>query len=108
MAGLGLGLAAFLILAIVGFVGPDTGAVPLIFIEFLSFVLAGYVASRFAPAASLAHGGLSGLLLFLAIGAIAVAAAGAPSIFELLFFGLVAAVLGTTGAAIGGLRADRD
>jgi hypothetical protein len=108
MAGLGAGLAAFLVLGIVGILGPDTGAVPLIFIEFLSLVLAGYVGGRFAPVAPLAHGGLSGLLLFLAIGAIAIAAARSPSLFELGFFGIVAAVLGTSGAAIAGRRDRRD
>ena len=40
MAGLGAGLAAFLVLAIIGVIGADGAAIPLIFVVGWIFVLA--------------------------------------------------------------------
>ena len=100
MAGLGAGLIVFLVLGIVGIIGPDGNAVVLIFLQFLSLVVAGYVAGRFTSPNPLLNGGMAGLALFLVIAAISIAASARLNPFELAFLGFVAAVLGSTGGAL--------
>ena len=100
MAGLGGGLIVFLLLAVVGLAGPDGNAIVLIFLQFLSLDVAGYVAGRFTSPNPVLNGGMAGLLLFLVIAVISLAAAARLSPFELGFLGIVAAVLGSTGGAL--------
>lgn len=100
MAGLGMGLFAFLALALVGL---DT-VIVLIFLQFSILVAAGYVAGRFAPAAAAANGGLAGMLAFLVMGAVSVASAQAPSTGEFIVLGLIAAILGSAGGALADRR----
>lgn len=101
MVGLGGGLIVFLLLA---FVGADGNAVVLIFLQFLSLVVAGYVAGRFTSPNPLLNGGMAGLLLFLIIAAISLAAGARLNPFELGLLGIVAAVLGSTGGALAASR----
>jgi len=96
MAGLGIGLALFLLLAIVGL----AAAVVLIFLQFATLVFAGYVAGRFSPGTAALNGGLAALTAFLVVGALAVASAASPSPLELVIFGLIAAVLGSAGGVL--------
>jgi len=104
MAGLGGGLIVFLLLAFVGVVGADGNAVVLIFLQFLSLVVAGYVAGRFTSPNPLLNGGMAGLLLFLIIAAISLAAGARLNPLELGLLGIVAAVLGSTGGALAASR----
>ena len=101
MVGLGGGLVAFLVLGLIGIVGPEKSPLPLIFLQFLTLFAAGYVAGRFSVASAPLHGGWAALLLFLIVGAISVAAApGEIGIPELILLGVVATVLGTAGGAL--------
>lgn len=100
MAGLGGGLILFLALGLFGVVGPDRSSLPLIFLQFLSLVVAGFVTGVFVSSGAVVHGGLSGLVLFMVVAAISVAAAAAPNVYELAFLGIVAAVLGSAGGAL--------
>lgn len=100
MAGLGGGLIVFLVLRVVGVIGSDGNPIVLIFLQFLSLVIAGYVAGRFTSPNPLLNGGMAGLVLFLIVAAISIAASARLNPFELAFLGLVAAVLGSTGGAL--------
>lgn len=100
MAGLGAGLGLFIVLGIVGL----TQLIVLVFLQFLTLVVAGYVAGRFAHGPATIDGSLAGLLAFLVIGVVAIAGTSrGPSPVEITVLGLVAAVLG----AAGGVLADR-
>ncbi|RPI23019.1 MAG: hypothetical protein EHM57_04560 [Actinobacteria bacterium] len=100
MAGLGAGLALFIVFGIVGL----TQTVVLVSLQFLTLVVAGYVAGRFAHGPATIDGSLAGLLAFLVIGAVAIAgSSNGPSPLEIAVLGVVAAVLG----AAGGVLADR-
>lgn len=99
-----MGLFAFLALALVGL----DQVIVLIFLQFLILVAAGFVAGRFAPHAAAANGGLAGMLAFLVMGAVAVASAQAPSTFELVALGVIAAVLGSAGGALADRRRTED
>jgi hypothetical protein len=100
MAGLGAGLALFIVFGIVGL----TQTVVLVFLQFLTLMIAGFVAGRFAHGPAAVDGSLAGLLAFLVMGSVAIAGtSNGPSPIELAILGLVAAVLG----AAGGVLADR-
>jgi hypothetical protein len=107
MAGLGGGLIVFLLLALLGVIGPDVNSIALIFLQFLSLVVAGYVAGRFTSPNPILNGGMAGLALFLVIAAISIAASARLNPFELTFLGLVAAVLGSSGGALADWRRKR-
>ena len=100
MAGLGSGLVLFLVLSVPGAVGPDQSAIPLILLQFLSLVLAGFITGVFVSEGAVLHGGLAGLMLFLVVAAISIAIASGPNIVELALLGVVAAVLGSSGGAL--------
>jgi hypothetical protein len=101
MSGLGAGLGLFIVLGVVGL----TQTVVLVFLEFLTLVMAGYVAGRFAIGAATIDGSLAGLLAFLVIGAVAIAGTSrGPSPVEIGVLGLVAAVLGASGGALADRR----
>ena len=93
MAGLVVALLAFIFLGISGIVAPGRGEILLLFLQFLSLVVAGYVAGRLSDSAAL-HGGLAGLLSAFVSGLIAVSSSNV-SISGLVTLTLVAAVLGS-------------
>ena len=101
MAGLAAGLGSFIVLGLVGL----TQVVVLIFLQFLTLVVAGYVAGRFSLQAATVHGSLAGLLTFLVVGAVSIAGTSqGPSPVELAILGVVAAVLGAAGGALADRR----
>jgi hypothetical protein len=105
MAGLGLALAAFAGLAIIGVVGPQgRGEVALVLVQFASLVAAGYVAGRLSPRSSTFDGGLAGLLVFVVVAAVSVAGGSSPEIAPQIFLGVVSAVLGSAGGVLAQLH----
>lgn len=94
-------MIVFLGLGITGVVKSADDAVPLLFLEFLGIVAAGYVAARLAARDHVLHGGLAGLALFVIATGIALAADPASiNILVIAFTGLVASVLGSAGGAL--------
>ncbi len=73
---------------------------------FVGFALAGWLAGREAPARTANHGALAALAAFVPVEVIAVLGrldrGAGISIVAIVFVGLLAACLGTMGAAIGG------
>ncbi len=100
MAGLGLGLVAFIILGIAGMVDADGSNVVLVFVQFLSLFVAGYVAGRMSASAPALDGGFAGLLVFFVSVGVSVAGGATLGIGPALFLGVVAAVLGSAGAVL--------
>jgi hypothetical protein len=98
MAGLVLSLLTFIFLGVTGLVAPGRGDIFLLFNQFLSLVVAGYVGGRLSDAPEL-HGGLSALVGALVSGLISLSSsdAGWPGIVTLT---VVAAVLGTAGGVL--------
>lgn len=101
MAGIGAGLGLFIVLGIAGL----TYTLVLISLQFLTMVVAGYVAGRFSVGPAVVDGSLAGLLSFLVIGAVAIAgSSGGPAPFEITVLAVVAAVLGAAGGALADRR----
>lgn len=98
MAGLVVALLAFILLGISGLVAPDRGEILLLFIQFLSLVVAGYVAGRLTDAAEI-HGGLAALLSALVSGLISVTSTQVP-LAGIITLTLVAAILGSAGGVL--------
>ena len=98
MAGLVVGLIAFIALGVSGLVAPGRGAILLLFIQFLSLVIAGYVAGRLSDAPEV-HGGLAALLSAFVSGLVSVTSRTVP-IAGLITLTLVAAVLGSAGGVL--------
>jgi hypothetical protein len=98
MAGLVLSLLTFIFLGVTGLIAPGRGDVFLLFNQFLSLVVAGYVGGRLSDSPEL-HGGLSALVGALISGLISLSNtdAGLPGIITLT---VVAAVLGTAGGVL--------
>jgi hypothetical protein len=98
MAGLVLALLAFIFLGVTGLVSPGRGDIFLLFNQFLSLVVAGYVGGRLSDWPEV-HGGLSALLCALISGLISLSSsdAGLPGIITLT---VVAAVLGSAGGVL--------
>ncbi|WP_421119751.1 hypothetical protein ACE2AJ_20745 [Aquihabitans daechungensis] len=85
------------------------GAINLSFlVVFLGFGLAGWMAGREAPGQVAKHGALAALAAFVPVEVIAVLGRldreAGVSIFAIVFVGLLAACLGTMGAAAGGRK----
>lgn len=100
MAGLGLALLAFIVLGIAGMIRDDGASVALVFVQFLSLFVAGYVAGRLGHGAPTLDGGLSGLLVFFVSVGVSVAGGANLGIGPVLFLGAVAAVLGSAGGVL--------
>jgi hypothetical protein len=101
MAGLGGGLLAFMVLGILGVVGSGRSVVPLIFVQYLALLAAGYVGGRFDHAAPLRTGARSALLLLFVTASIGMSInTSRPSIAELGFFAVVALILGYAGGGL--------
>jgi hypothetical protein len=101
MAGLGGGLLAFMVLGIFGVVGSGRSVVPLIFVQYLALLGAGYVGGRFDRSAPLRTGARAALLLLFVTASIGMAISAArPSVGELAFFAVVALILGYAGGGL--------
>lgn len=100
MAGLGLALLAFVMLGIAGLVGDGGSNVALVFVQFLSLFVAGYVAGRLSAGTPALDGGLAGLLVFFVSVGVSVAGGASLGIGPALFLGIVAAVLGSAGGVL--------
>jgi len=98
MAGVVVALVAFILLGISGIVSPARGEVLLLFVQFLSLVVAGYVAGRLSAAETIA-GSLAALLSALVSGLISITSSGVP-IAGIITLTLVAAVLGAAGGVL--------
>ncbi len=107
MSGLGTAMLAFLILGIAGIVDSPSDAVPLIFLQFLGLLTAGFVAGRIAGRDRVLHGGFAGIALFGAATAITLAASpDSASPLVLAFTAVLAAVLGSAGGALAQVLAE--
>lgn len=105
MTGLGAALMAFLILGITGILDSSNAAIPVVFLQFLAQLLAGYVAARFAGRDTIIHGSFAALLLYLVGSTITLAAApGDVGLVALALFAVVAAVVGAAGGLLGDQR----
>lgn len=98
MAGLVVGLIAFIMLGVSGLIAPDRGEILLLFVQFLALVIAGYVAGRLSDAAEV-HGGLAALLSAFVSGLISVTSTTVPLV-GIVTLTLVAAVLGSAGGVL--------
>jgi putative membrane protein (TIGR04086 family) len=98
MAGVVFALLAFIFLGISGIVTRNRGEIVLLFLQFLSLVVAGYVAGRLAESAEI-HGGLAGLLGALVIGIISLTST-QVSLTGIITLSVVAAVLGSAGGVL--------
>lgn len=98
MAGLVVALLAFILLGVTGLIGPGVGDLILLFIQFLSLVIAGYVGGRLSSAPEL-HGGLAALLGALISGLISISRSdiGFVAIATLT---VIAVVLGSAGGVL--------
>jgi hypothetical protein len=100
MAGLGLALAAFLLLGITGAIDAG-GAVALAFLQFLAQFAGGYVAGRLAGHDGVLHGSLAAIGVYLIGSTLALATApDAVGPVSVLFFAVVAAVIGTAAGLL--------
>ena len=98
MAGLVVGLLAFIVLGVSGLVAPGRGEILLLFVQFLSLVVAGYVAGRLSDTSEV-HGGLAALLSAFVSGIISVTSTSVP-LAGIITLTLVAAVLGSAGGVL--------
>lgn len=100
MAGLGLALAVFLILAASGVVSGTGEQAILVFVQFTALFVAGFVAGRLSRGAPPLDGGMAGLLVYLITVAISVAGGASLGLLTLVFLGVTAAVLGSAGGVL--------
>ena len=98
MAGLVVALLAFIFLGVSGLVSPGSGDVVLLFIQFLSLVIAGYVGGRLSDTPEI-HGSLAALLAALITGLISITNRGV-SIVGIVSLTVIAAVLGSAGGVL--------
>jgi hypothetical protein len=107
MAALGGAMVLFLVLGIVGVIR-HANSVPILFLQFLTLVAAGYVAGRLAGGDRVVHGSLAAVAVFGLTSLIGLAiAGGGTSLLVLVFSGVVAAVLGSAGGALAEWRTQR-
>jgi putative membrane protein (TIGR04086 family) len=76
----------------------------LLVLGYLSYLLAGYLAGRFAGRNGALHGGFAGLGLFVVTAMLAIAAGTDPALLTVTFSLLVAAVIGSAGGALADWR----
>jgi hypothetical protein len=98
MAGLVVALLAFILLGVAGLVAPGRGEVLLLFNQFFSLVVAGYVGGRLSDAPEL-NGGLAALLSALISGLISISNSDIGPI-GLVTLTVVAVVLGSAGGVL--------
>ena len=97
--GAGTGLVLGLVLAAIAG-GPDAATLAQVLIQFVAFTVAGYIAGRFSLVGAIAAGGFAGLFLYFGLAVIAIVAGAELGGVALVFFGLVALLLGSAGAAL--------
>ena len=97
--GAGAGLALGLLLAAIAG-GPDANTFIQVLIQFVAFLLAGYVAGRFSLVGSIAAGGFAGLFLYFGLAFVSIISGADLQAVALLFFGIVALLLGSAGAVL--------
>jgi len=101
MAGLGMGLVAFLLLAVTGLTDFRTGAAALIFLQYTSQLAAGYLAGRLATNARALHGGLAGMIVAAIGAAMGLSSSGNGSNLALVVLVLIiATITGTAGGVL--------
>lgn len=98
MAGLVVALLAFIFLGVSGLIAPGRGEIILLFVQFLSLVIAGYVAGRLSDSPEVT-GGLAALLSAFVSGLISITSTDVP-IAGVITLTLVAAVLGSAGGVL--------
>jgi len=98
MAGLVVALLAFIVLGVAGLIGEGRADVLLLFIQFLSLVIAGYVGGRLSGVPEL-HGGLAALLCALISGMISISSSDV-GLVGIATLAVVAVVLGTAGGVL--------
>jgi hypothetical protein len=89
----GIGVAA-----LVG--GSDAGTLVEVLIQFLAFVVAGFIAGRFSLVQPIAAGGFAALLLYFSMALLAIVTGSDLQPVALLFFGLMALLFGSVGAVV--------
>lgn len=89
-------LLVFLVLGIAGLENDLRGQSILIFLLYAAFMVAGYVAGRFARENQILHGGVAAMTLF----ALQVVVSGAD-VLAVVFGGVTAAIIGSAGGALG-------
>jgi len=98
MAGLVIALLAYIGLGVTGVVAPNRGEILLLFVQFLSLVVAGYVGGRLSDAPEI-HGGLAALLGALVSGLISITG-GDVALAGMITLTIVAVVLGSAGGVL--------
>lgn len=96
LTGLAAALLVFVVLGVAGLQNDLRGQSVLIFLTYAGFLLAGYVAGRFAVEGHVLNGGVAAMVLF----ALQVVVSGA-STTAILFGAIVAAIIGSAGGALG-------
>ncbi len=97
--GAGTGLVLGLVLSVIAG-GPDAAGFVQVMIQFVAFVVAGYIAGRFSLVNAVAAGGFAGLFLYFGLALVAIIAGTELGGVALVFFGLVALLFGSAGAAL--------
>ena len=97
--GAGAGLALGLLLAAVAG-GPDASTLIQVVIQFVAFLVAGYIAGRFSLVGPVAAGGFAGLFLYFGLALVSIISGAELQPVALLFFGIVALLLGSAGAVL--------
>jgi hypothetical protein len=89
----GIGIAA-----IAG--GPDATTLAQVLIQFLAFVVAGFVAGRLSLVHPIAAGGFASMFLYFGLAVVAIVAGSDLQPVALVFFGLTAMLFGSAGAVL--------
>lgn len=97
--GAGIGLVLGLVLSVVAG-GANAATAIQVFIQFLVFTVAGFIAGRFSLVGAIAAGGFAGLFLYFGLATVSIIAGTELHGVALVFFGLVALLLGSAGAAL--------
>ena len=103
MAGLGVALAAFLVLGATGLTDGGAGAALLIFLQYSSQLGGGFLAGRLSGRARAMHGGLAGILMAAIGTAIGLGFSGSGSNIWLV---VLALVIAATAGSAGGVLAE--
>jgi putative membrane protein (TIGR04086 family) len=100
LTALAFALFAYLALGVTGLVDRDSGRAILVFLQYLSQLVAGFVAGRLTGASRVLHGSLAALLLLVITVAISVARDPAAALPYFVVLGLIAIVIGAAGGAL--------
>ena len=96
-----MGLVAFLALGVTGLTDYRSGAAVLVFLQYASQLVAGYLAGRLAMHARVLHGGLAGIIVAAIGAAFGLSSSNANSDLGLVVLALIiAAITGTAGGVL--------